>query len=127
MIYSICVTSPLLSSGHRSAQKFCQAVLDQGHHINQLFFYQDAVHVASTLLAPAQNEQQTQQGWLKLKQQGAPLTVCVAAAIRRGILDQQQAQRYEKDKANLHEAFDIVGLGEFISLAEQADKQVSFG
>lgn len=127
MIYSICVTSNLLAPGQRSAQQFCHALLDRGHQINQVFFYQDAVHAASSLLAPAQDEQQIQQVWLDLKQRGAPLSVCVAAAIRRGIMDSQQAQRYEKNTANLQHEFDIVGLGEFISLAEQADKQVCFG
>ena len=126
MIYSICVTCGPLAAGHRSAQLFCQALLKQGHSINQVFFYQDAVHMASSLLSPTQDEYQAQQAWLDLQAE-MPLTVCVAAAIRRGVMDAEQAQRYEKSQHNLHPQFEIVGLGEFIANAEQADKQVTFG
>ena len=127
MIYSLCVTANPLAPAHFTAIQFCQALITKGHQINQVFFYQDAVNIGSMLLSPAQDEFQTQQAWLELQNQGVNLSICIAAAIRRGVLDENEAKRYEKDSFNLHPDFIITGLGEFISLSEQADKQVCFG
>ena len=53
--------------------------------------------------------------------------VCIAAALRRGILNQDEASRYEKPGHNLAEGYDLSGLGQLIEAASVSDRIVSFG
>lgn len=47
---------------------------------------------ANLLTAPASDEFDTVRGWTQLAQQhGVALNVCVAAALRRGVTDEQEA------------------------------------
>jgi len=53
--------------------------------------------------------------------------VCVAAAVRRGILDADEAARLDIDSPTLAPGFVLGGLGELIEACEQADRVVTFG
>jgi len=128
MNISICVVANPLDSAQRNALKYCKALVDQSHTISQIFFYQEAVTLASNLLVPAQDEYNAQQQWIAFSHaHNIRLTVCVAAAIRRGVLNDADCKRYDKPISNVHSDFLIVGLGEFLTTMEQADKQVTFG
>jgi len=110
------------------AQRFISAALGTGHLIEQVFFYHDAVSEADANLAPAQDDPTSPESWSQLAQRGNfPLHVCVAAAARRGVLSEHEAQRLNKPAANLLTDFELVGLGVYIEGLLNADRVVSFG
>lgn len=112
----------------RRALRFAEAALAQGHQIVRLFFYQDAVHCAASTLVSAQDEIDLGAQWKDLiAQHQLDAVVCIAAALRRGVLDESQAQRYEKPAANLHEPWQLSGLGQLHEAAQLADRLICFG
>ncbi|RRJ84780.1 sulfurtransferase complex subunit TusD [Aestuariirhabdus litorea] len=120
--------APYTSQACQSALHFCRALLKRGHSIQRLFFYQDGVHTASTLAVPPQDESNLPaewQGFIESNQLDA--VVCVAAALRRGLLNSEEQQRYEKPAANLSAATELSGLGQLIDGAVHCDRLVSFG
>ncbi len=111
-----------------SALAFALAVLARGHEIIRVFFYHDAVNVATRLATPPQDEQDLTQAWRALaRDNDVDLVVCVAAAERRGIVDAEQRARHGKDVDNLADGFRIAGLGQLVEAALDADRLVVFG
>ena len=111
-----------------SAYKFVSAALAAGHEVPRVFFYHDGVNVASRLTLPPQDERHIQQNWTALaKEHEVDLVVCVAAAQRRGLLDEGEATRNGKDANNIAEGFRISGLGQLIEMGIQTDRLVTFG
>ena len=53
--------------------------------------------------------------------------MCIASAIKRGILDETEQGRYEKQAATLAEGFELVGLGQLIAGIQQSDRYIEFG
>jgi len=51
----------------------------------------------------------------------------VAAAQRRGIVDDGEAERNGKDATNIMDGFRISGLGQLIEAGIQSDRLVVFG
>ena len=51
---------------------------------------------------------------------------CIASSLRRGLLNDAEAERYEKTAANLNAAFEISGLGQLIDAGLAADRTVTF-
>ncbi len=111
-----------------SAYQFTKAALEKGHEIYRVFFYHDGVNNATRLTAPPQDDRNVTQLWSELaKAHNLDLVVCVAAALRRGILDENEAKRNGKDAHNLAPGFRISGLGQLIEAGIQADRLVVFG
>ena len=111
-----------------SAYHFVKAALDKGHEVPRVFFYHDGVNVSTRLSVPPQDERNIQQNWTALaKEHGLDLVVCIAAAQRRGLLDENEAQRQGKDANNIAEGFRISGLGQLIEMGIQTDRLVTFG
>lgn len=111
-----------------SAYLFTKAALEKGHEIFRVFFYHDGVNNASSLTAPPQDDRNVTQRWSALaKQYNLDLVVCVAAALRRGIIDDNEAKRNGKSASNVAEGFRISGLGQLIEAGIQADRLVVFG
>ena len=66
--------------------------------------------------------------WTELqKEHDLDLVVCIAAAQRRGLLDEDEAKRQGKDANNIAEGFRISGLGQLIEAGIQSDRLVVFG
>jgi len=66
--------------------------------------------------------------WSKLAEEhNLDMVVCVAAAQRRGIVDEGEMKRNGKDATNLAPGFRISGLGQLIEAGIQADRLVVFG
>jgi len=100
-----------------SAYLFCKAALEAGQQIERVFFYHDGVNNATKLTEPPQDDRNVVARWSKLAQDhGVDLVVCVAAALRRGIVEQ-----------NLAQGFRISGLGQLVESAIQSDRMVVFG
>lgn len=119
--------APYTSQAALSALHFCRALLDQGHTIERLFFYQDGVHNASLLIVPPQDEFHIPQAWQALiEQHGIDAVVCIASALKRGILDAGEAARYDKPAANLLPGFTIGGLGLWLEASAKADRVLNF-
>ena len=100
-----------------SAYLFCKAALARGHTIDRVFFYHDGVNNATRLTEPPQDDRNIVSRWSKLAEEyDVDLVVCVAAAMRRGIREE-----------NLAPNFRISGLGQLVESGIQADRLVTFG
>ena len=99
-----------------------------GHELLRVFFYHDGVHAASSLAAPPQDEADIPLHWqIFAREHDVELTACIASCLRRGVLNETEAERYEKDGANLAPGFTISGLGQLIDAAINADRIITFG
>jgi tRNA 2-thiouridine synthesizing protein D len=129
MIFSLAIyTAPYSSQASHSAYRFALALLENGHSLYRVFFYHDAVHTASLLTTPQQDEINFTQEWQALaKKYGVDLVVCIAAALKRGLLNQQESIRYDKTTFNLAEGFEISGLGQLVDAAVISDRLITFG
>ncbi len=119
---------PYTHQASDSAYRFTKAALEKGHEIFRVFFYNDGVNNGTRLTVPPQDDRNLTDLWSDLaKEHKIDLVVCVAAAQRRGILDQDEARRHGKDAHNLAEGFRISGLGQLIEAGIQADRLMVFG
>ena len=111
-----------------SAYLFTKAALEKGHEIFRVFFYHDGVNNATRLTTPPQDDRNIVNRWSELAEKhDLDLVVCVAAAQRRGIADEDEAQRNGKDAHNIAPGFRISGLGQLIEGGIQSDRLVVFG
>ncbi|MFY9723208.1 MAG: sulfurtransferase complex subunit TusD [Azonexus sp.] len=100
-----------------SAYLFAKAAIAKGHEVWRVFFYHDGVNNASKLTEPPQDDRHIVNRWAKLAEEhNVDLVVCVAAALRRGIKDE-----------NLAPGFRISGLGQLIESGIKSDRMVTFG
>jgi len=128
MKFAIALFAPSHAPSSRRALRFAQAALDGGHQIARLFFYQDGVHSASGNIASPQDELDLSGEWRTFVQQHKlDAVVCIAAALRRGVLNAEEAQRYNKPAANLEAPWELSGLGQLHEAAQMADRLVCFG
>lgn len=111
-----------------SAYNFAKAALAKGHEIFRVFFYHDGVNNGTRLTTPPQDDRNVVNRWSELaKENDLDLVICVAAAQRRGIVDEGEAERNGKDATNIADGFRISGLGQLIEGAVQSDRLVVFG
>ena len=111
-----------------SAYQFAKAALEKGHEIFRVFFYHDGVNNATRLAVPPQDDRNIMQLWSNLaKEHKLDLVVCIAAAQRRGLLDEDEMKRQGKDANNIIEGFRISGLGQLIEAGIESDRLVVFG
>jgi tRNA 2-thiouridine synthesizing protein D len=129
MIFSILVNEgPYTHQASDSAYQFAKAVLAKGHEIFRIFFYHDGVNNATRLTTPPQDDRNIVNRWSKLAEEHKlDMVVCVAAAQRRGIVDEGEAKRNGKDATNLAPGFRISGLGQLVEAGIQSDRLVTFG
>lgn len=108
---------PYTHQASDSAYLFARAAIEKGHKVSRVFFYHDGVNNSTRLTEPPQDDRHIVNRWAKLGQEnGIDLVVCVAAALRRGIKDE-----------NLAPGFRISGLGQLIETGIQAERLVTFG
>lgn len=111
-----------------SAYLFTRAALEKGHEIYRVFFYHDGVNNATRLTTPPQDDRHIANRWKELAEKHElDMVVCVAAAQRRGIADEDEARRNGKDANNLSAGFRISGLGQLVEAGIQSDRLVTFG
>lgn len=111
-----------------SAYNFAKAAVEKGHEIFRVFFYHDGVNNGTRLATPPQDDRNVQQRWSDLaKEHDMDLVICVAAAQRRGIVDDGEAERNGKDATNIMDGFRISGLGQLIEAGIQSERLVVFG
>ncbi len=111
-----------------SAYHFARAALEKGHEICRVFFYHDGVNNGTELAIPPQDDRNIIANWAELAQQyQLDLVICVAAAQRRGLIDEDIKTRQGKSTYNLHPAFRISGLGQLVEGTIISDRTISFG
>jgi len=119
---------PYTHQSSDSALQFVKAALEKGHEIFRVFFYHDGVNNGTSLSVPPQDDRNLTKEWSDLAEShGLDLVVCVAAAQRRGMLDEDEMKRHGKNASNLANGFRISGLGQLIEAGIQADRLVTFG
>lgn len=129
MIFSLAVYgAPYSSQASETAYKFAHELLLQEHSIYRVFFYGDGVHNASNFIAAPQDEPNLNNDWVKLANaHQLDLVVCIAAALRRGIIDDKESNRYEKNNYNIGSPFELSGLGQLVDACVNSDRVISFG
>lgn len=128
MIFSLAVYgAPYSQQCTQTAYQFAKAALENGHTIYRVFFYQDGAHNASNLATPPQNEHNIPEMWQALAAtHHIDLVVCIGAALRRGVINSEEANRYEKPAANLLNGFNLSGLGQLVDAGVHSDRLVTF-
>ena len=108
---------PFTHQASDSAYLFAKAAIDKGHQVMLVFFYYDGVNNANKLSAPQSDDRNLVKLWGEMAEEhNVDLVVCVAAALRRGIVED-----------NLAEGFRISGLGQLTEVGMAADRMVVFG
>ncbi|HER26501.1 MAG TPA: sulfurtransferase complex subunit TusD [Rhodospirillales bacterium] len=108
---------PFTHQASDSAYLFVKAAIEKGHQVMRVFFYYDGVNNANKLSAPQSDDRNLVKLWGALAtEHNVDLVVCVAAALRRGIVEE-----------NLAEGFRISGLGQLTEVGMAADRLVVFG
>lgn len=100
-----------------SALQFCQAAIAQGHQVEQVFFYGDAVSHGHAHVDIPSDEVNMQQRWQAFAQEHAvPLVVCATVASRHGVAD----------GVNLASGFIASGLTDYMEAVVNSDRLVQF-
>ena len=103
-------------------------MLERGHQIHRIFFLDDGTLAGASSMVTPQDEPDIASLWAELgTQHGVELILCVSSALKRGLLDASEAERYEKNAATVHPAFEISGLGQLIDATMTSDRMITFG
>ena len=104
-----------------------QAIVQAGHRIDRVFLYGDGVHLASALATPPSDETHWPVEWSRfLSKHGIAGIVCIASALRRGVVNATEQARYDLEASNLLAPFEIAGLGEWVESRLQSDRVLYF-
>lgn len=127
MRFAIVVTGPAYGTQQASsAFQFAQALIADGHELSSVFFYREGVYNANQLTSPASDEFDLVRAWQQLNaQHGVALNICVAAALRRGVVDETEAEDWAgfvKPSAG----FTLSGLGALAEASLTCDRVVQF-
>lgn len=99
-----------------SAYHVIQAALKKGHEITGVFFYHDGVYNVTKLMDPPQDDRHISKRWSALGEQGVDIIVCVAAGLRRGIVEEVLVPNTR-----------ISGLGQLAKMVINSDRMITFG
>ncbi len=129
MKFAIMVSEgPYTHQATDSAYQFAKAAIAKGHEITRVFFYHDGVNNGTRLTVPPQDDRHVVNRWSEIAtQNNIDLVICIAAAQRRGLLDENEAKRQGKDANNIAPGFRISGLGQLVEAGIQSDRLVVFG
>ncbi len=128
LTYTLVVNGSVYGSqSARSAYLFAQALIESGHKLVSVFFYQDGVLNASNLTVPANDEYDLVAAWQTLhKEHSVKLDCCIAASLRRGIVGEQETTQHELAASNLASGFEQAGLGSLAEALLTQDRVVQF-
>lgn len=128
MKFAIAVFSPPHAPGARRALRFTETVLAAGHEVVRIFFYQDGVYNASAAIVSPQDETDIAAAWRELiASHHLDGVVCIAAGLRRGTLNAEEAARWERPGATVLPPLELSGLGQLHEAVQAADRLMCFG
>ncbi|MEC9305927.1 MAG: DsrE family protein, partial [Pseudomonadota bacterium] len=79
------------------------------------------------LMTPPQDELNMRDAWIALHHEhGVMLDVCIAAALRRGVMSEAEAKRHGQAHSNLDAPFELTGLGQLLTLQQRCDRLITF-
>jgi len=122
MIFTIAVLGgPYDSQANLHALKFAQSAINNGHHINHVFFFHEGVSIALEQRDLSQEEFDYNKAWRELSSEhDVELNVCISSGGRRGVV------KNETTDSTLAEGFELVGLGLLVEAISSGDKYVEF-
>ena len=128
MRFTLMVTGPAYGTQQASsALQFAKALLAEGHSLESIFFYREGIYNANQFTSPASDEFDLVRAWQQLHDEnGVALHICVAAALRRGVTDENAARAQGLTGANLQPGFQLSGLGALAEAALTCDRMVEF-
>lgn len=110
-----------------NAYQFAKALINKGHTLVSVFFYQQGVTNGNGLTVPANDEFDLVSAWQMLAtEHGVQLQTCVAAALRRGIVGKEEASQHQLAQCNLADGFEQSGLGGLAEALLTQDRVVQF-
>jgi tRNA 2-thiouridine synthesizing protein D len=129
LIYSLLVlSSPISGHCSRSAAAFAHCAIARGHIIHRVFFLDAGTLASSSNHVFPQDESDPVGLWVDLAEQhGVDLVICISSALKHGMLDQVEANRYERPYATINPAFAISGLGQLVDACAHSDRVITFG
>lgn len=128
MNFTIAIYSAPQCPASRRALYFAKAVLQNGHHIKRLFFYQQGIYNAITTIVMPQDELNLHDEWKKfIEVNQLDAIVCIAAALKRGQLDKIEADRYHKTASTIGPPWQLSGLGQLHEAIQTSDRFICFG
>ena len=121
------LSEPYSSQSSLSALKYAKAAIEAGHGITRVFFYNNGVHTGSSIQTPQQDEINVQQEWKSLAlEHKLDLVICIAAALKRGNLTLDEANRYDREQYNIETPFELSGLGQLLDAQLNSDQMITF-
>jgi len=128
MNYCLHITAqPYSSQGATSALLFARELVQRGHNVSRVFFSGEGVLNGNAIACPPQDELNITQAWNDFaKDNGSELILCIASALKYGVVDEENAQRYERSQSNLQEGFILSGLGQLVEASLLNDRLVRF-
>lgn len=121
-ISALLLDDPASGDGGTAALQALGAAHARGDEIFRLFFYSHAVHVARAGAHPALVER-----WTSLAcSAGAELIACSSSALRRGVLDEHEADA-EGVPPTLVPGFRLAGLGQLAEAIVSSDRLLVCG
>lgn len=128
LTYCLLVTGPAYGTQQAtSAYQFACALIEEGHCLKTVFFYSEGVANANALTSPANDEFNLVKAWQKLAEKvGCEMHICVSAALRRGVVDDEQAELLALASCNLGSGFMMSGLGSLAEAMMTTDRTVRF-
>ncbi|MGP1930685.1 MAG: sulfurtransferase complex subunit TusD [Arsenophonus sp. ET-YP4-MAG3] len=128
LTYCLLVTEPGYGTQQATnAWRFANTLIKEGHILKTVFFYQEGVYNGNRLITPSSDEFNLLVGWKKLAQKiGCQFSICVSAALRRGIIDETEAKNYNFSCANLDKDFELSGLGVLAEAMLICDRTIQF-
>jgi len=121
-------SAPIDSQSSATALRFARALLAKGHEIERIFFYRSGVQSANRLALAPQDETNLPLEWQSfISENQLDAVVCIAAAIRRGIVNAAETARYGVEGDNLIEAAELSGLGQLVAACAASDRVITFG
>ena len=126
--YTLVVNGPVYGSqSARTAYQFARSLITKGHQLVTVFFYQDGVTNGTALSVPANDEFDLVKAWQALAtEHNVRLETCVAAALRRGIVSQDESNQHNLIQSNLADGFHQAGLGSLAEAMLTQDRVVQF-
>jgi len=118
--------SPWSSNSAIDAISFANSAIKAEHEIKRVFFFFDGVYHGLVTQSPASDEYNLLQHWRELADKNIELLLCIAASANRGVLNAEEAKRYDQSIDTVDNIFEVTGLGQWVSGCHDVDKIITF-
>ena len=125
MKYTLLINGGPGSQSAETALDIAQALLASGHTLYRLFFYQSGVLLARRELSDAASPARR---WQQLvTDTGVDAVVCISAAVRRGLISEEESRGMTPHYEAVADGFQVSGLGQLAEAMAHSNRVMSFG